>query len=339
MNYKDYYKILGVDKTASDKEIKQAYRKLARQYHPDVNPGDKAAEEKFKEINEANEVLGDPEKRKKYDELGPYFANGGNPFDFQGGGGNPFGGGGFSYDFSGGQGNIGGFSDFFSAFFGNAGGGRGRGGRVNMNDLFGGAQRGFQQEPETQEITLEISLEEAFEGTERTIQVPVRKTCPSCGGTGFTGATVCSTCRGSGKAARNSSIDVKIPAGVRTGSKIKVENYILVIKIIPHKYFEVNGVDLTEKLPISITEAVLGAEIDVPTLKGRVSVKIPPMTQAGKKLRIPGFGLPSLKGNGGDLYIEIKIASPEKISTEEKALFEKLAEIMKDNPRKDIYRG
>ena len=343
MTNKDYYKILGVDKTASDKEIKQAYRKLARQYHPDVNPDDKSAEEKFKEINEAYEVLGDPEKRKKYDEFGNLFG-GANPsgFDFSGRG-NPFsnmGNGGFSYTFNGGQGAD--FSDIFSSFFGNAQRGRGqRSGKMNfgnIGDLFGAGMRNAQQETSQQEYTLEMTLEEAVSGTQRTLQIPYSKPCEICSGSGWIGHVVCNTCRGTGHVDKTSSIDVKIPAGVKNGSKIRVEDIILVVKILPHKYFEVNGADLTEKIPISITEAVLGAEIDVPTLKGKLSVKIPPMTQTGKKLRLAGYGIPSLKGNAGDLYIEIKVVAPEKVNSKEKALFEELSKIMKDNPRKDMYK-
>lgn len=352
MTNKDYYKILGVEKTASDKEIKQAYRKLARQYHPDVNPDDKSAEEKFKEINEAYEVLGDPDKRKKYDEFGNLFG-GADPssFDFSGHG-NPFsnmGNGKFSYTFNGnlngnpfngGQGAD--FSDIFSSLFGNAQRGRGqRSGKMNfgnIGDLFGARMRNAQQDTSQQEYTLELTLEEAVSGTSRTIQMPSTQTCDICHGSGWIGHTVCNTCRGTGHVDKTSSIDVKIPAGVKNGSKIRVEDFILVVKILPHKYFEVNGADLTEKIPVSITEAILGAEIDVPTLKGKLSVKIPPMTQTGKKLRLAGYGIPSIKGNAGDLYIEIKVVVPEKISNKEKALFEELSKIMKDNPRKDMYK-
>lgn len=334
MDYKDYYKILGVDKNASEKEIKQAYRKLARQYHPDVNPNDKASEAKFKEINEAYEVLGDAENRKKYDELGPYFKNGANPFS----GGNPFQNGNFTYEFNGNLGDLRGFSDFFSAFFG---GKSSKTGRANINDLFGGASSRYSDYVEKdREIQLELTLEEAVSGAERTFQVPVYKPCNVCGGTGFLGGvSVCSACRGAGRISKNSMIDVKIPAGVRNGSKIKVENYLLTVKILPHKYFEIQGADLIEKIPISITEAVLGAEIDVPTLQGKLSVKIPPMTQTGKKLRLPGYGLPSIKGKPGDLYIEMKVVAPDKITSKEKSLFEELAKLSKFNPRTNMYKG
>ena len=342
MTNKDYYKILGVDKTASDKEIKQAYRKLARQYHPDVNPDDKSAEEKFKEINEAYEVLGDPDKRKKYDEFGNLFG-GANPSDFDfSGRGNPFsnmGNGNFSYTFNGTQFNGGqgpDLSDIFS-FFGSR---RSKGpkSKTNFGDFFGAGMRNAQQEESQQEYTLELTLEEAVSGTSRTIQMPTTPTCDICHGSGWIGHTVCSTCRGTGHINKTRSLEVSIPAGVKNGSKIRVEDIMLVVKILPHKYFEVNGADLTEKIPISITEAVLGAEIDVPTLKGKLSVKIPPLTQTGKKLRLAGYGIPSIKGKSGDLYIEIKVVAPEKISNKEKELFEELSKVMKDNPRKDLYK-
>lgn len=341
MTNKDYYKILGVDKTASDKEIKQAYRKLARQYHPDVNPDDKSAEEKFKEINEAYEVLGDPDKRKKYDEFGNLFG-GANPSDFDfSGRGNPFSNmdGSFSYTFNGSPFNGGqgaNFGDIFSSFFGSQRSKGPKGSR--FGDFFGSGMRNAQQEESTQEYTLELTLEEAVSGTSRTIQMPTTLTCDICHGSGWIGHTVCNTCRGTGHINKTTSIEVNIPAGVKNGSKIRVENFYLVVKILPHKYFEVNGADLTEKIPISITEAVLGAEIDVPTLKGKLSVKIPPLTQTGKKLRLAGYGIPSVKGKSGDLYIEIKVMAPEKVSNKEKELFEELSKVMKDNPRKDMYK-
>lgn len=349
MTNKDYYKILGVEKTASDKEIKQAYRKLARQYHPDVNPDDKSAEEKFKEINEAYEILGDPDKRKKYDEFGNLFG-GANPSDFDfSGHGNPFSdmNGGFSYTFNGSSFNGGqgaNFGDIFSSLFGNTQFGntqRGRSsksGRMNFGDIFGGGMRNAQQETSQEEYTLELTLEEAVSGTSRTIQMPTTQTCDICHGSGWIGHTVCNTCRGTGHINKTRSLEVSIPAGVKNGSKIRVEDIMLVVKILPHKYFEVNGADLTEKIPVSITEAVLGAEIDVPTLKGKLSVKIPPLTQTGKRLRLAGYGIPSIKGKSGDLYIEIKVMAPEKISNKEKELFEELSKIMKDNPRKDMYK-
>lgn len=357
MDYKDYYKILNVDKKAEEKEIKKAYRKLARQYHPDVNPGDKQAEEKFKEINEAYEVLSDKEKREQYDQLGPYFKNGRFNQDFysqqQARGENPFPGG-FNFnfdgaDFSGGQSGSG-FSDFFSAFFGGGGRGSGAGksGRsgfqsnFNIEDLLG---RNFgmpqsQPAPQTKEAVLEITLEEAFSGGTRNIQLNTTQACPTCGGTGMTGRTICGTCQGTGTVIRPKALEVKIPAGVKSGSKIRVEDYILIIRILPHKFFELKDRDLYCEIPITVTEAVLGAEIDIPTMKGTLSAKIPPETQTGKRLRFTGFGLPALKKGeeAGNLYARLKVVIPEKINAKEKKLFEELKKLLKDNPRSNLYK-
>ncbi len=359
MDYKDYYKILGVDKKAQEKDIKKAYRKLARQYHPDVNPGDKKAEEKFKEINEAYEVLGDKDKRAQYDQLGTYVnSNGSIPDDFfrqYSSGQNPFGGASFNFDFGNASsgGGLGDFSDFFSTFFGR-GAGRGKSSKsrsssINLNDLFGKGgfsqayNPAYSQEPAAKsnisEIQLELTLEEAYSGTARSIRVPTYQTCPACSGTGVAqGRYSCASCHGSGHTQKNSNIEVKIPAGVRDGSKIRVENYILVVKILKHSFFEVKGADLHCEIPVSVTEAVLGAEIDVPTLKGTLSVKIAPMTQSGKKLRFSGYGLPAVKGNPGDLYVRIIVVIPEKIGSREKELFAELKELVKDDPRKNVYR-
>ena len=350
MDYKDYYKILGVDKTAAEKDIKQAYRKLARQYHPDVNPGDKKAEAKFKEINEAYEVLGDKDKRNQYDQLGTYVNSSGSiPEDFLrqfGKGQNPFGDTGFSFDFnsSSGKGGFGGFSDFFSTFFGGMGNqGRANRSSVNLNDLFGGQNYGYSSRPQAKpqqiEVQLEVTLEEAFSGTSRSIRMPSRQTCQTCMGTGAVqGRYRCNTCNGMGYINHTSTVDVKIPAGVKDGSKIRVENNILIIKILKHSFYEIKDSDLHCEIPISITEAVLGAEIDVPTLKGTLSAKISPMTQTGKKLRFTGYGLPALKGSAGDLYAKLVVVIPEKINTKEKQIFEELQKSLKDEPRKNIYK-
>lgn len=353
MHYKDYYKILGVEKSASEKDIKQSYRKLARQYHPDVNPGDKKAEAKFKEINEAYEVLGDKDKRSQYDQLGSYVnSNGSIPEDYMhqfNQGKNPFGNTNFSFDFNsaGGKGGLGGFSDFFSTFFGGAAN-QGRTNRTsfNLNDLFGnqsyGNFSGQQPRPNEQprqEITLEITLEEAFSGTSRSLRIPSRQKCQTCFGTGIIqGQYSCGTCGGTGSINHTSTVDVKIPAGVKEGSKIRVENNILTIKILKHSFYELKGSDLYCEIPISITEAIFGAEIDVPTLKGTLSAKVSPMTQTGKKLRFTGYGLPALKGSAGNLFVKLIVVIPEKISSSEKQIFEELQKHLKESPRKSIYK-
>jgi curved DNA-binding protein len=313
MEYKDYYKILGVDKKASAKEIKKAYRKLARKHHPDVNPGDGAAEGRFKEINEAHEVLGDPEKRKKYDQLGSswqqYQRAGAEPGGFDwgqwyaqpGGGrvhveyadlGDLFGGGG------------GGFSDFFSAIFGGAGRGAG-GGR--------GAQSQYRAAPgQDYEQEVEITLEEAFAGASRVLQKDGRR------------------------------LEVKIPAGVRTGSRVRMRgegggglgagakgDLYLRVKLLPHHIFELKGDDLYCDVPVDVYAAVLGGEVRVPTLKGGVMLKIPPETQGGKVFRLKGQGMPQLKDSEkrGDLYAKVRVMVPQDLSAQEKELFTELADM------------
>ncbi|MBT4511644.1 MAG: J domain-containing protein [Chloroflexi bacterium] len=327
MDYKDYYKILGVDKKASEKDMKKAYRKLARQYHPDVNPGNPDAEAKFKEVNEAYEVLSDKEKRQKYDELG---ANWKQYDQWQKAGGNtqgqPFGSGqsGFGSRQPGQSGSPyrtvtademedlfggnGGCSDFFSQFFGGAS---------------GGSSRQYQQRPrkgQDLEHTVDITLEEAFDGAARRIQM----------GTNGTSRT----------------IEAKIPPGVKDGSRIKMAgqggigaaggpsgDLYLVTQIKSNSRFERNGDDLSTMLSVPLTTAVLGGEIDVLTINGtKVKLKIPAETQNGKKIRLQGKGMPKLRRNDekGDLYADVRVVLPEKLSDSERKLFEKLADLRKN---------
>lgn len=308
MEYKDYYKILGVDKNASEKDIKQAYRRLARKLHPDVNP-DKKSQESFKEINEAYEVLSDPEKRKKYDTLGANWqqyeqyqrAGGQGPFQWGNGGatyrtftaedlGDLFGGLG---------GDAGGFSDFFRTFFG---GGFGENLRTR-------ARRG-----QDIEQPVEITLDEAYRGTTRVLQKDGRR------------------------------LEIKIPAGVKTGSKIRYagEGYpspnggapgdlYLRVQIAPHPIFERDGDDLRCEIAVPLYTALLGGEVMVPTLKGQVVLKIPPETQAGKTFRLAGQGMPRLNqpNTFGDLYAKVRVVLPEHLSAEERELFSKLATMRK----------
>ncbi len=353
MEYKDYYKILGVDKSAAEKDIKKAYRKLARQYHPDVNPGDKGVEQKFKEINEAYEVLGDKEKRTQYDQLGSYAQGGSIPDDFfrrpPGGQGNTW-----TYNFdpsdlkgfsSAGAGDFGDFSDFFNVFF-KGSGGRGRtkgGGRSRVEDLFNtgrgtayASASSQNRAPQPQETPLELTLEEAAFGTQRILQTEREVLCDRCQGTGRSNNTICIECQGAGRMIRPTRLEIKIPAGVKNGSKIRVEDYILVVKLKAHPFFHVKGDELHCEVPVTVTEAVMGAEIEIPTLKGNVTTKIPPETQSGKTLRLTGLGLPSRDGTPGNLYVKIRVVIPTGLSATESKLFQELSQLRRDNPRTEI---
>ena len=310
MEYKDYYQILGVDRGASEAEIKKAYRKLAAKYHPDKPTGD---EEKFKEISEAYEVLSDPEKKQMYDQFGSTGGfQGGQQFDP-----NDFGFGGFS----GGQGGGADFSDFFESLFG--------GGRGGFNG-FGGAGggyggRSFQQRGEDQVVKILVPLEDAVNGAERTLnlQVPIQDA--------------------SGRVInKQKTIKVKIPAGVKQGQRIRLAgqgapgygggangDLYLEIDLQKHPLFRVEGEDVYLDLPVTPWEAALGAKIEVPTLKGKVKMNIPAGSQSGAKLRIKGRGL----GKHGNQYVVVQIHTPPATTEERKQFYEEMAEKMPFNPR------
>jgi DnaJ-class molecular chaperone len=343
LEYKDYYKILGVDKNADDKAIKQAYRRLARKYHPDLNKN-KGSAERFKEINEANEVLSDPEKRRKYDTLGPdwqrYAQAGGGPGE-QG----PFPGG-FRVEYSGAPGGEpGGFSDFFRTLFGG-----GRGGFDS--DVFEPFRRGSGSADRARgqdvQAGTEISLDEAFRGTRKTFSMELEEPCATCGGAGHTDGRPCSSCGGHGWQRTRRDLDVKIPAGVKTGSRIRVSgegaggpggggvrgDLYLTVTVSPHPLFDRRGDDLHVELPVTTPEAALGATIDVPSLKGKVSMKLPAGTSSGRTFRLRGYGMPRVKGAGaGDQLVKIKIVLPSALTDEERALYERLKALRNDNPR------
>ncbi len=308
MEYKDYYTILGVERNASEKEIKRAYRQLARKCHPDVNPGDPKAEERFKEINEAYEVLSDPERRRKYDELGANYQQwqhmGGRPGDFdwsQWMGGASGGGrvhveyGDLSDLFGGG----GGFSDFFQSVFGGAG------------PAAAGAQARATRGRDLEQ-PVQVTLEEAFGGTTRLLRGDSR------------------------------TLEVKIPAGVRTGSRVRIPgegspgrggaargDLYLIVEVLPHPRFKLEGDDLRVQAAVDIYTAVLGGEIPVPTPKGQVMLKIPAETQGGQVFRLRGQGMPRLgaAGTRGDLLAEIRIEVPQRLSEREKELYRQLAQL------------
>ena len=328
MEYKDYYKIMGVDKKATSKEIKQTYRRLARKYHPDVNPGNKEAEKRFKEINEAYEVLGDTEKRKKYDELGANWKHyeqwqqaggqtSGQPFDWSQYGFAPGAGKNTRYeyrtvteeDLKGIFGESDPFSGFYHTFFGGPGSEMKRQYRTTSR-----SRRG-----QDMEQPVEISLEEAFHGTTRVLQMQ-------------------------GVDGKVSRLEATIPAGVQNGSRVRLAgkgdqgvsggqagDLYLSIQVLPHHQFERRGDDLHLKLIVPLTTAILGGEVKVPTINGNggVMLKIPPETQNGKGFRLRGKGMPKLGKlqQHGDLYVEVKVILPEKLSKREHQLFEELAKL------------
>ncbi|HTK09516.1 MAG TPA: J domain-containing protein [Ktedonobacteraceae bacterium] len=335
MDYKDYYKILGVSREASTDEIKKAFRKLARKYHPDVNPGDKKSEEKFKEINEAYEVLSDTEKRHKYDTLGPNWQDqfgpnfsGATHKAYQYGGNGTRGATGAPFDF---DPSGAGFSDFFEALFGRSGAGSARGARgADMRRRTG----------DNIDQPVEVTLQEAYLGGSRTFNIQSTEVCPTCHGTGEVSNKSCPTCLGQGMVPRNKRIQVKIPAGVDTGSRIRVAgegqpgmgggprgDLFLVITVKADAGYERKGDDLYVDVDVELVKAMLGGEVPVPLPDGRkLALTIPAETQNNRIIRLAGKGMPHLRGEGnGNLFARLRVLLPLNLTAEEKALFEKLA--------------
>lgn len=346
-NIKDYYQVLGVARGASDDEIKKAYRKNARKFHPDLNPGDKSAEDRFKQLQEAYDVLSDPENRKLYDQYGENWravkAGAGTPppgwertqrSTRPGGPGTGEPAGGFDFDdfeFGGFSPNAGGF-DIFEEIFSR--GARGR-----------GARRGRGRDVEAQ---LELSLEEAHRGGRHTLQMQAAEVCPTCNGTGVKDGKTCATCGGVGEVLRPKTIDVNIPAGVRDGSTVRLAgqggagsngnepgDLYLHIRLRTHPRFRVNGDDLEIDLPIAPWEALLGAKVEAPTIDGKVELTVPAGTNTGQRLRLRGQGLNKRKGGRGDEYVRVKIVIPKDASAEERRLYEELQRISRFDPRRD----
>jgi DnaJ-class molecular chaperone len=318
---KDYYQILGVNRNASEKEIKQAYRRLARKHHPDLNPGDKSAEARFKEINAAYEVLSNPEKRKKYDKFGEQWEY---ADQFAKSGGQErvrwdFGRGGTTFEY----GDLSGFGDIFSNLFGDSG----------IGSRMRGPRRG-----QDIESPIEVTLEEAYHGSTRMMQLQTEEPCTACGGTGRVGNRVCTICNGAGGKIIPKRLEVKIPAGVRDGSRIRIAgeggpgraggskgDLYLVVKVLPHKLFERKGDDLYTEVSVPLATAILGGEVRLPTLNGNLSLKIPPETQNGKVFRLAGKGMPQLGNNKyGNMFAKVKVVLPTNLTEEEKKLFERL---------------
>ncbi len=317
---RDYYEALGISRSADEKEIRSAYRKLARKFHPDVNPNDKAAESRFKEVNQAHEVLSDPEKRKKYDKYGDRWEMADQIEEA-----NRRGGGGFRA--APGAESFGDFGSVFDTFFRRERGGpRGGGGNRRGQDI---------------ETPVEVSLEEAYHGTSRTVNLQSPEPCRVCGGTGEVAAAICHTCEGMGTLTRPRRLEVRIPAGVKTGSRVRIAgegrpgtgkgaagDLYLVITTLPHPRFERKGDDLVTEVDVPLLDAVLGGEVTVPLVEGRVALRIPELSQNGRQIRLSGKGMPVLGSGGkrGDLFIKVRIQLPETLSAEERGHFEALRE-------------
>lgn len=323
---KDYYRILGVPRSADVSDIKKAYRQLARKYHPDVNPGNKAAEARFKEINEAHGVLSDPVKRKKYDKYGDQWEHA-EQFERaeaaqgarwrQSAGGTRT-----SFDF----------------------GGEG----ADLGDIFDNLFRGFNagkgaapqyERPQSVENTIEVTLEEAYSGATRTFQLQGEEICPTCRGTGRGSGKggFCATCAGAGSVTRVKRIEVRIPPGVNDGSKIRLTgegpmgrggargDLYLVVKMVPNKNFERKENDLYTDVSVPLLIALLGGEVELPLLKGKLALKIPAETQNGNVFRLAGKGMPHLGNKSfGDLFARVKVVLPTRLSAREKNLYEQL---------------
>ena len=377
MAKEDFYKILGVKRDAKPDEIKKAYRRLARKYHPDVNPGDKAAEERFKQMSEAFDVLSDPKKRKVYDRFGQYSENLANAAADAGAGsaytrGTPFDFSGFDWGTTSTSGGAGGsFRDIFA-------------------DLFGGKTEREPPRPQPQrgadiEMPLSLSFEEAINGLTTSITVNRSEQCSRCHGAGDTGGSVvtCATCKGTGQVQRSGgrlrfsqecpdcsgsgkrrppcslckgkgtlpkteNVKVRIPAGVDTGSRVRIPgkgeggrlgapagDLYIITNVGRHQYFTRKGDNIYVTVPITVPEAALGAKIEVPTVTGKAQLRIAPGTQSGQKFRLRGRGAPSLRDANvhGDQFVEVQVTLPKVISEETKELLRKYAQMNEENPR------
>jgi molecular chaperone DnaJ len=388
MAKEDYYKVLGVKRDAKPDEIKKAYRRLARKYHPDVNPGDKSAEERFKLITEAHDILSDEKKRKVYDRFGYYSdqladaaARGATPGGGAGAGSGARGP--INFDFEG--------FDWGSATSGASSGG-GSSFRDIFADLFGGGSRAEKEPPRAQpqrgadiEMPLALSFEEAITGLTTNITVNRSEQCSRCNGAGDTGGpvVVCSTCKGTGQVQRSGgrlrfaqecpdcggtgkrrqpcpvchgkgvtpkteTVKVRIPAGVDTGSRVRIPSkgeggrmgapagdLYIITNVGKHKYFTRKGDNIYVTVPLTVPEAALGAKIEVPTVEGKAQLKIPPGTQSGQKFRLRERGAPSLRNPQarGDQFVEVQVTLPKVISEETKELLRRYGQLNTENPR------
>lgn len=395
---KDYYDVLGVKKSASTEDIRKAFRKLARKYHPDVNPGDKSAEEKFKQLSEAHDVLSDPKKRKIYDQLGYYsdnidpaaaeaYARGGGfgagGFGDRGGGRAPGGRGtqGVPYDFGGfdwSSESGGGFGDIFSNLFSRFGGGAGAGMAAEQpepgTDLEYQVRVGFWEAIRGSVMRLNITrldtcgtcggkgYQEApgvcpecnggGQVTQSAGRMKFNTTCPRCGGTGRQ-RTMCPMCHGQGVVNRTEPLEVRIKPGTRDGQRIRIPgkgnagahggppgDLYIVVRTGEHPVFRREGDDIYVTVPVSMTEAALGAKIEVPTIDGRALLKIPPGTQSGQRLRLREKGVPSATKDGarGDEIVEVKITVPMPRDEKTKELLREMAKLNPEDPRVELWK-
>ena len=320
-DFKDYYQILGISKDATAEDIKKAYRKLARKYHPDLNPGDKKAENRFKEINEAQEVLSDPEKRKKYDQYGQYWQQVG-----QGGAspGTSYGTGGFNVDTSGFDfGQYGNFEEFINEILGRAAGGQARSSysyRTSSGGFADGFGNNYSDMPaQDSEAGISLTFSEAFNGTQKQFRLG------------------------------NETIKVRIPPGAKTGSRLRIKgkgqvsafsrqrgDLYLNIELQPHPLFKFKGDNLVAEMPITPTEAVLGGEIEVPTPDGKVTMKIPSGVDSGQSLRLKGKGWRKPNNKRSDLMVKLKIVTPKDTSEIEREYYQKISQASDFNPRKSL---
>ncbi len=322
---KNYYEVLGVSENATTDEIRKAFRRLAKKYHPDVNPGDKAAEGRFKEINEANEVLGDEKKRAEYDAVrkGAFTGRFGRGGPFRGPGGSV-------YD----------------------SGGYGHGEHFDLGDIFGDLLRGSgfaQNASRGADLAMDLPVDflDMARGTERDLQYRRPRVCPACGGTGRSGRRGCPQCGGAGTTEKEERIKVKIPAGARDGSTIRVArkggegigpgksgDLVIRLRMIPHPYFRREGNNVYLDVPVTYSEAVKGAKISVPTIDGEVTVSVPAGSSSGRKLRLRGRGVKAPGASSrGDQYVVLHVAVPKEQSRDFLSLIEKLAAFEDPNLR------
>ncbi len=347
-NVLDYYEVLGVSRSASTDEIKRAYRKLAKKWHPDRNKGSKEAEEKFKAIGEAYEVLTDPDKRAKYDKYGEnwrqaeaYEAAGVDPNAGVRWSSGP--GGAYRVHFGGGPEDFGGFGDIGSIFEEFFGGGGSRKRQARRPQRKRGQDIGGE---------IQLTLREALHGCTKTVQVQTTEPCATCNGSGHQQGQICRMCNGTGEVLQRKVIDVKVPAGVRNGSTIRLSgqgtagkqggssgDLLITVRFLPHPIFRTDGDDVELDLPVAPWELALGAKVDVPTLTGTVTVTIPENSRNGRVIRLRGLGWPKKDGSKGNLLVRLMAAVPPAKNKQQRDAYEKLSEAFDKSVRAEWQKG